>query len=52
MDATIVDYSKKNPNSKKIRIQYHLKKEKKIQYILEILDKENIHYTKRLRKNN
>ena len=52
MDATIVDYSKKNPNSKKIRIQYHLKKEKKIQYILEILDKENIHYTKRFGKNN
>lgn len=52
MDATIVDYSIKNPNSRKIRIQYHFKKERKIIYIMNILDDANIHYTVRKGKYN
>ena len=52
MDATIVDYSLKNPNSNKIRIQYHFKKQRKINYIMNILDDSNIHYTVRNGKNN
>ena len=52
MDATIVDYSKYNKNSHKIRIQFHLKKQRKIDYIQNILNKENIPYTVRNGVNN
>lgn len=51
MDATIVDYKLKNPNSNKIRIQYHFKKKRKITYVMNILDEANIHYTVRTGKN-
>lgn len=47
MDATIVDYNKKNPNSQKIRIQFHFKKQRKIAYIMNILDDAGINYTVR-----
>lgn len=47
MDGTIVDYSLSNPNSTKIRIQFHLKKERKIRYIERLLNVNDIQYTKR-----
>lgn len=52
MDGTIVDYSIKNPNSHKVRIQFHLKKPRKIVYIQNILEDSNIHYTIRTVKDN
>ncbi len=52
MDATVVNYSKYNPNSKKIRIQYHLKKPRKIVYIQNLLEDNNIKYTIRKAKDN
>lgn len=33
MDGTIVDYKKYNSRSNKVRIQFHIKKERKIEYI-------------------
>ena len=52
MDGTIVDYSIKNPNSHKVRIQFHLKKPRKIVYVQNILEDSNIHYTIRTVKDN
>lgn len=45
MDATIVDYSKYNANSQKMRIQFHFKKPAKIHYIRELLDQNHFSYT-------
>lgn len=45
MDATIVDYSKYNANSQKIRIQFHLKKQTKINYIRELLQQNQVSFT-------
>lgn len=51
MDGTIVDYKKYNKNSNKVRIQFHLKKERKINYISNILDEANVKYTFRKKDN-
>ena len=45
MDGTIVDYKKYSKNSNKVRVQFHLKKQRKIAYIKNILDKAGISYT-------
>lgn len=45
MDGTIVDEKKYNPNSNKLRIQFHLKKLRKIIYLQNLLDSNNIKYT-------
>ena len=45
MDGTIVDYKKYNENSNKIRIQFHLKKMRKIVYLRNLFDSNNIKYT-------
>lgn len=47
MDATVVDYKKYNENSEKLRIQFHLKKDRKIVYLENLLQDNNISYTKR-----
>lgn len=47
MDGTIVDYSQIDSNSKKMRVQFHLKKLRKIAYIKSILDRCKIKYTER-----
>jgi len=45
MDATIVNNAKYQENSKKIRIQFKLSKERKIKYIKELLEANGIQYT-------
>ena len=45
-DATIIDFSKKNPNSKKCTIQWHLSKERKIKELEILLKSMNVQYTK------
>lgn len=45
MDGTIVEEKKYHPNSKKVRIQFHLKKIRKIIYLQNLLDSNNIKYT-------
>lgn len=45
MDGTIVDYKKYSKNSNKIRVQFHLKKQRKIDYVRNILEKASISYT-------
>ena len=45
MDATIVNNAKYQENSKKIRIQFKLSKERKIEYIKELLEANGIEYT-------
>lgn len=52
MDGTIVNYKKYSQNSNKIRVQFHFKKQRKIDYIKTILEKENIGYTIGYGKNN
>ena len=47
MDATIVDYKKYNAKSNKVRIQFHLKKERKVDYIKRLLTDNDIKYTSR-----
>lgn len=46
MDATIIDFNKKNPNSKKCTIQWKLSKERKINELESLLNKMEIPYTK------
>jgi len=45
MDATIVDYSKYNKNSKKIRVQFHLVKQRKIDRVISLLTKLGVKFT-------
>lgn len=47
MDGTLVDYKKYNQKSNKARIQFHLKRTEKIDYICDLLQRNNIPYTKR-----
>lgn len=44
-DATIVDHSKYNPNDTKKRIQFKLSKQRKIEYVKELLDYCGVEYT-------
>lgn len=50
LSATIVDYKKHKPNYSKLRIQYHLKKQQKIDYITNLLNDSNVPYTLRYGK--
>lgn len=52
IDGTVVDYSIKNKNSKKMRIQFHIKKQDKIIFIENLLNNLKIHYTKRVLEDN
>jgi len=45
MDGTVVEEKKYQPNSKKVRIQFHFKKIKKIIYLQNLLDSNNIKYS-------
>lgn len=51
-DATIIDFSEKNKNSKKCTIQWHLSKERKIIELESLLNRMSIPYTKRICKKN
>lgn len=44
-DATIIDYSKSNSNSKKCTVQFKLSKKRKIDYLISLLNEMNIKFT-------
>jgi len=45
MDATIVDFSMKNPNSKKMTVQFHLSKDRKIKELSKLLTEMDLPFT-------
>lgn len=50
MDATIIDFHKKNINSNKCTIQFHLSKTRKIEHLENLLKRLSIPYSKRICK--